>query len=296
MTWAGWLQIALFCPLVLALVRPLGGYMTRVFAGERVWLSPILSPVERGFYALAGVRNEEQGWKTYAFALLAFNFAGFLALYAILRLQGVLPLNPQGFGGLSSDLAFNTAVSFVTNTNWQSYGGETTMSHLSQMAGLTVQNFVSAATGIAVAMAFIRGFSRQRADALGNFWVDLTRSVLYLLLPISIVLAIVLVWRGMPQTLDGSVVAHALGGGEQTIAIGPVASQVAIKMLGTNGGGFFNANAAHPFENPDALSNLLQMVSIFAIGVGLTNVFGRMVGDERLRHGAHAHRIRAQRP
>jgi len=281
MTWAGWLQIALFCAVVVALVRPLGGYMTRVFSGERVFLSPVLRPLERSFYALAGVREEEQGWKAYALALLAFNLAGFLALYAILRLQGVLPLNPQGFSGLPDHLAFNTAVSFMTNTNWQSYGGETTMSHFSQMAGLTVQNFVSAATGIAVAIAFIRGFARQRVDAIGNFWTDLTRAVLYVLLPISIAMAIFLIWRGMPQTLEGAVAAQTLAGGEQGIALGPVASQVAIKMLGTNGGGFFNANAAHPFENPDVLSNFIQIIAIFAIGVGLTNVFGRMVGDER---------------
>lgn len=281
MTWAGWLQIALFCVVVVALVRPLGGYMTRVFSGERVFLTPVLRPVERGFYALSGVREEEQGWKAYALALLAFNLAGFLLLYAILRLQGVLPLNPQGFDGLTADLAFNTAVSFMTNTNWQNYGGETTMSHFSQMAGLTVQNFVSAATGIAVAIAFIRGFARQRVDAIGNFWFDLTRSVLYVLLPISVAMAIFLIWRGMPQTLDAVVLAQTLSGGEQTIASGPVASQVAIKMLGTNGGGFFNVNAAHPFENPDALSNFVQIVSIFAVGVALTNVFGRMIGDER---------------
>jgi K+-transporting ATPase ATPase A chain len=282
MTWNGWLQIALFCVIVVALVKPLGFYMTRVFNGERTWASPVLRPVERGLYALSGVREaEDQHWLAYAFAMLMFNVAGFLLLYAILRLQAYLPLNPQSFGNVPADLAFNTAISFTTNTNWQNYGGEATMSYFSQMAGLTVQNFVSAATGIALAVALIRGFARKSAKGIGNFWVDLTRCCLYVLLPISIVLALFLVWQGMPQNLGAYVTAGALDGGQQVIAQGPVASQVAIKMLGTNGGGFFNANAAHPYENPTALSNLVQMVSIFAIGAAFTNVFGRMIGDQR---------------
>jgi K+-transporting ATPase ATPase A chain len=282
MTWNGWLQIALFCVIVVALVKPLGFYMTWVFNGERTWASPVLRPVERGLYALSGVREaEDQHWLAYAFAMLMFNVAGFLLLYAILRLQAYLPLNPQSFGNVPADLAFNTAISFTTNTNWQNYGGEATMSYFSQMAGLTVQNFVSAATGIALAVALIRGFARKSAKGIGNFWVDLTRCCLYVLLPISIVLALFLVWQGMPQNLGAYVTAAALDGGQQVIAQGPVASQVAIKMLGTNGGGFFNANAAHPYENPTALSNLVQMVSIFAIGAALTNVFGRMIGDQR---------------
>jgi K+-transporting ATPase ATPase A chain len=282
MTWNGWLQIALFCVIVVALVKPLGFYMTRVFNGERTWASPVLRPVERGLYALSGVREaEDQHWLAYAFAMLMFNVAGFLLLYAILRLQAYLPLNPQSFGNVPADLAFNTAISFTTNTNWQNYGGEATMSYFSQMAGLTVQNFVSAATGIALAVALIRGFARKSAKGIGNFWVDLTRCCLYVLLPISIVLALFLVCQGMPQNLGAYVTAGALDGGQQVIAQGPVASQVAIKMLGTNGGGFFNANAAHPYENPTALSNLVQMVSIFAIGAAFTNVFGRMIGDQR---------------
>ena len=280
--WQGLAQIAAFCLLIALLVRPLGGYMARVFAGERTWLSPVLAPVERGFYWLMGVKPEaEMGWKAYALAMLAFSAASVALLYALLRLQGALPLNPQGFAGLTPDLAFNTAVSFTTNTNWQSYGGETTMSHLSQMAGLTVQNFASAAVGIALAVVFVRAFARQNATTLGNFWADVTRAVLYLLLPVSLVAAIAFVAMGVPQTLAASAGATTLEGGSQTLALGPVASQLAIKMLGTNGGGFFNANSAHPFENPSNLANLLQMVLIFAIGAGLTNLFGRMVGDER---------------
>ncbi len=282
MSWNGWLQIALFAAVVLALVKPLGLYMTKVFNGERTWLSPVLRPVERGLYALAGVReDEDQHWLAYAFGMLLFNAAGFFLLYAILRCQAWLPLNPQGLGNLAPDLAFNTAISFTTNTNWQNYGGEATMSYFSQMAGLTVHNFVSAATGIALAVALIRGFARKSAKGIGNFWADLTRCCLYVLLPISIVIALFLVWQGMPQNLDAYVTATTLDGGQQVIAQGPVASQVAIKMLGTNGGGFFNANAAHPYENPTALSNFVQMVAIFALGAALTNVFGRMVGDER---------------
>jgi K+-transporting ATPase ATPase A chain len=282
MTIVGWAQIALFCVLVVAIVRPLGGYMARVFAGERTLLSPVLGPLERGFYRLAGVRPEaEQHWTTYAVAMLLFNLAGMLLLYLLLRLQGWLPLNPQGFGAVPPDLAFNTAASFVTNTNWQNYGGESTLSHLAQMAGLTVQNFVSAATGIALAVALVRGFARRSAASIGNFWADLTRGTLYVLLPISMVIALVLIWQGMPQNLSAYVEATTLEGGTQTIAQGPVASQIAIKMLGTNGGGFFNANAAHPYENPTPLSNMIQMWAIFALGAALTNTFGRMVGDER---------------
>ncbi|MBN9441774.1 potassium-transporting ATPase subunit KdpA [Bosea sp. (in: a-proteobacteria)] len=282
MTLNGWIQILVFCAIVVALTKPLGGYVTRVFNGERTFLSPVLAPVERGLYALAGTHlREEQHWSAYAVALLLFNLAGVLLLYGLQRVQGMLPFNPDGMSAVAPDLAFNTAVSFVTNTNWQNYGGESTMSYLTQMLGLTVQNFVSAATGIAIAVALIRGFARASARSVGSFWVDLTRATLYLLLPLCMVLTIAYVALGVPQTLDGAVTATTLEGAQQAIARGPVASQVAIKMLGTNGGGFFNTNAAHPFENPDAISNMIQMVSIFAIGAALTNVFGRMVGNQR---------------
>ena len=282
MSLAGWLQIALFCAVVLALVKPLGLYMTRVFTGASTPLSPVLRPVERGLYRLAGIdETHEQHWLTYAGAMLVFHAAGFVLLYAILRLQAFLPFNPADQGAVAPDLAFNTAASFVTNTNWQNYGGESTLSYLSQMLGLTHQNFLSAATGIALAVALIRGFARASARTVGSFWVDLTRCTLYVLLPLCIVYTLFLVWQGVPQTLAPYAEATTLEGAKQTIALGPVASQVAIKMLGTNGGGFFNANAAHPFENPTAWSNLIQMVSIFALGAALTNVFGRMVGDER---------------
>ena len=282
MTVAGWAQIVLFAVVVLALARPVGGFMTRVFAGERTFLSPVLRPVERGCYALAGVdEGQEQDWLTYALAMLAFSTVGCLVLYLLERAQGVLPLNPQGQAGMAPDLAFNTAVSFATNTNWQNYGGESTLGYLVQMVGLTVHNFVSAATGIAIAVVLIRGFARATTRSLGNFWVDLTRCTLYVLLPICLVYALFLVWQGVPQTLGAYVDATTLEGGKQTIAVGPVASQEAIKMLGTNGGGFFNANSAHPFENPTPLANFVEIVSIFVLGVGLTNVFGRMVGDER---------------
>ena len=282
MTLNGWLQILLFCGIVLALVKPLGAYMTRVFAGERTFLSPVLVPVERGLYALAGTsERDEQRWTGYAFAMLAFNLAGLLLLYGLQRLQDVLPLNPAGMAAVGPELSFNTAVSFVTNTNWQNYGGESTMSYLTQMAGLTVQNFVSAATGMVIAVALIRAFAGASGKTLGNFWVDMTRATLYVLLPICIVLTLAYVALGVPQTFGPYVEATTLEGAKQTIALGPVASQLAIKMLGTNGGGFFNANSAHPFENPDAISNMLQMVSIFAIGAAFTNVFGRMVGNQR---------------
>jgi potassium-transporting ATPase potassium-binding subunit len=282
MTLNGWIQVLVFCAIIVALVKPLGWYMTRVFNGERTLLSPVLRPVERALYWLGGIdERREQNWLAYAVALLLFNAAGFILLYTLQRLQGVLPFNPAGMAAIAPDLAFNTAASFVTNTNWQNYGGESTMSHLVQMAGLTVQNFVSAATGIAIAVALIRGFSRASARTVGNFWLDLTRCILYVLLPLCIALTLFYVFLGVPQTLAAYADVTTLEGAKQTISVGPVASQLAIKMLGTNGGGFFNANSAHPFENPDALSNLAQMVSIFALGAGLTNVFGRMVGDER---------------
>ncbi len=282
MTVNGWIQILVFIALVVAVTRPLGGFMTRVFTGERTLLSPVVGPVERCLYRLAGVdERTEQHWVSYAVSMLLFSAAGMLLLYALQRLQAVLPLNPQGMAAVPPDLAFNTAASFTTNTNWQNYGGETAMGHLVQMAGLTFHNYVSAATGIALAVALVRGFARASARTIGNFWVDLTRATLYVLLPICLVYAVFLVWQGVPQTLAGAVDATTLEGAKQIIALGPVASQEAIKLLGTNGGGFFNANSAHPFENPNALTNLLEMLSIFAIGAGLTNLFGRMVGDER---------------
>jgi K+-transporting ATPase ATPase A chain len=282
MTVNGWLQIALFAALIILIVKPLGSYMTRVFNGERTFLSPVLAPVERGIYWLCGVDGKrEQSWVVYAVAMLLFSLAGFLTLYALMRLQALLPFNPAGQSAVEQGLAFNTAMSFDTNTNWQSYVPETTMSYLVQMAGLTVHNFVSAATGIALAVALVRGFARRSASSVGNFWVDLTRTTLYVLLPISIVATLVLVWQGVPQNLSAYTEATTLEGAKQVITQGPVASQEVIKMLGTNGGGFFNANSAHPFENPSALTNLIEMVLIFALGAALTNVFGRMVGDER---------------
>ena len=282
MTLIGWVQILLYCAIVVALVKPLGGYMTRVFNGERTFLSPALQPVEALLYRYGGVdATREQHWLTYTVAMLLFHVGGFVFLYALMRLQGVLPFNPAEQSAVAPDLAFNTAVSFVTNTNWQNYGGESTMSYLVQMLGLTHQNFLSAATGIVLAVALIRGFARASMSTIGNFWVDITRCTLYVLLPICVIYGLFLVWQGMPQTLGPYVEATTLEGAKQTIAVGPVASQIAIKMLGTNGGGFFNANAAHPFENPNALTNFVQMISIFAIGAALTNVFGRMVGNER---------------
>lgn len=282
MTLNGWLQILLFCGIIIALVKPLGGYMTRVFSGERTLLSPVLVPIERGLYAVAGTsEREDQHWTSYAVSLLMFNLLGVVVLYAIMRLQAGLPYNPAGMSAVPPELSFNTAVSFVSNTNWQNYGGESTMSYLTQMMGLNVQNFVSAATGMAIAVGLIRAFSRASGKAIGNFWVDMTRATLYILLPICIVLTLVYVYLGVPQTLGPYVEATTLEGARQTIALGPVASQLAIKMLGTNGGGFFNANSAHPFENPGNISNMIQMLSIFAIGAGFTNVFGRMVGNQR---------------
>jgi K+-transporting ATPase ATPase A chain len=282
MTANGFVQIALFCAVVVLLVKPFGYYMTRVFNGERTFLSLPLRPLERAIYALSGVKeDEEQDWKSYGLAMLTFSLAAFLALYALQRLQAFLPFNPQHLDSVSPDLAFNTSVSFVTNTNWQSYTPETTMSYLTQMAGLTVHNFVSAATGIALAIALIRGFARRSAQTIGNFWVAMTRTVLYVLLPIAIVVGLFFVWQGMPQNVGGYAEATTLEGAKQVIAQGPVASQEVIKMMGTNGGGFFNANSAHPYENPNALTNFVQMVLIFSIGASLTNVFGRMVGKER---------------
>jgi K+-transporting ATPase ATPase A chain len=286
MTLNGWLQILAFCGILIILVKPLGAYMTRVFSGERTFLSPVLAPVERSLYALAGMNErEEQHWTTYSFSLLMFNLAGLLMLYGILRFQDVLPLNPADMSAARPDLSFNTAISFVTNTNWQNYGGESTLSYLSQMTGLAVQNFVSAATGMAIAVGLIRAFARDSGlgsrKSIGNFWVDMTRATIYILLPICIVLTLVYVYLGVPQTLGAYVNATTLEGAQQTIAVGPVASQLAIKMFGTNGGGFFSANSAHPFENPNNISNMIQMLSIFAIGAAFTNVFGRMVGNQR---------------
>ncbi|GAB4453467.1 MAG: potassium-transporting ATPase subunit KdpA [Armatimonadaceae bacterium] len=317
----GILQIVLFFGILMLTVKPLGGYMARVFTGERTWLSPVLSPVERALYRLFGVQqDEDMRWQTYAFALLGFSIAGLFLTYAILRLQGVLPFNPQGFGvaEMTPDLAFNTAASFVTNTNWQNYGGESTLSYFAQMAALATQNWMSAAAGIAVAVALIRGFARRRdtlavsqqmpvstanlhedeltpdgritaradrtspkSPGIGNFWVDVTRAMLYVLLPICLVYALFLVQQGVPQNFNAYVEATTLEGGTQTIAQGPVASQEAIKMLGTNGGGFFNANSAHPYENPTPLTNLIEMLSIFLIPAALTYTFGRMVGNTR---------------
>ncbi len=282
MTILGWTQIVLYCVIVVALVKPLGAYMTRVFNGERTFLSPVLRPIEAGLYWAAGVdERREQHWITYVVGMLLLHIGGFVILYALMRLQALLPFNPADQSAVPEDLSFNTAVSFITNTNWQNYGGESTMSYLVQMLGLTHQNFLSAATGIVLAVVLIRGFARASVRQVGNFWVDITRCTLYILLPICVILALFYVWQGMPQTLGPYVDATTLEGGKQTIAVGPVASQIAIKMLGTNGGGFFNANAAHPFENPTALANFVQIITIFAIGAALTNVFGRMVGNQR---------------
>lgn len=276
MTWQGWAEIALTLGLAVAIGWPLGIYLSRVWNGERTWLDPVLKPVERLFYRACGVDPaRSQAWSGYALALLAFNAAGFVLLYGMLRLQGLLPLNPQGFAGLSPHLAFNTAVSFVTNTNWQSYGGETTMSAFSQMAGLTVQNFVSAATGATLAAALARAFVANRGEGVGNFWADLVRTTLYLLLPLSIGLALVLVALGVPQTLDASVTATTLEGAQQKLSLFAVADQLAIKQLGINGGGIFNVNSAHPFENPSPLTNLITAVSINVLGWAAFFAFGR---------------------
>ena len=256
--------------------------MTLVFSGERTFLSPILRPVEFAIYKVAGVNERsEQHAVTYTIGMLLFHAGGLVILYVLMRVQAVLPWNPAEQSAVAPDLSFNTAVSFITNTNWQNYGGESTMSYLVQMLGLTHQNYLSAATGIVLAVALIRGFARHSVRTVGNFWVDVTRCTLYVLLPICVPYALFLIWQGIPQTLGGYVDATTLEGAKQTIALGPVASQIAIKMLGTNGGGFFNANAAHPFENPTAFANFAQMISIFALGAALTNVFGRMVGNQR---------------
>ena len=278
----GVLQIAITLLLVFAAAVPLGGYVFRVMEGERVALSRAGAPVERLFYRLSGVEPaREQSWFVYTMSMLAFSLVGFLSLYALQRLQNVLPLNPQGFDAVAPDLAFNTALSFITNTNWQNYSGETTMSHLTQMLGLTVHNFLSAATGLAMAFALTRGFSRATSPTVGNFWVDMTRATLYILLPLAVVVALALVMLGAPQTLTGAFEATTLEGAKQVISIGPVASQEAIKELGTNGGGFFNANSAHPFENPNAFSNMLEIWAILVVPFATAFAFGRAVGDER---------------
>jgi potassium-transporting ATPase potassium-binding subunit len=281
MTLHGFLLIAVFLFLIALTVRPLGGYMAWVFTGQHTSIR-FLEVFERIFFRVTCVDpSKEQNWLNYAVALLIFNLTGMVLLFAILILQGAMPLNPQHLGPMAPDLALNTAVSFVTNTSWQAYAGETTLSDLSQMAGITVQSFLSAATGMAVAIAMVRGFARHGGETVGNAWVDLTRATLYVLLPLSVIGALFLAWQGVPQTLGGPVAAIALEGAPQMIARGPVASQEAIKLLSGDGGGFFNANSAHPFENPTALANLFEMLLIFLIGAALTNTFGRMVGDER---------------
>jgi potassium-transporting ATPase potassium-binding subunit len=285
MTFVGWSQIAIVLALVLATAMPLSVLIADVYAGKDNFFSPVLRPVERGFYRLAGVDpTREQSWLIYAIAMVAFSIAGFVSLYAIQRFQNVLPLNPQGFDAVPSDLAFNTSVSFITNTNWQNYGGETTMSHLTQMIGLTTHNFLSAATGLALAFALVRAFARSSTTTVGNFWVDMTRVVLYILLPISIVGALVYVALGVPQTLMGSVDVTTLEGAKQTISMGPMASQEVIKEFGTNGGGFMNANSTHPFENPNAWTNIIQIWTLLLIPVASVIAFGRAVGDLRQGH------------
>ncbi len=287
MTLQGWFLILLFVGILLALTKPMGLWLHTLYEGRRTPLHGVLGPIERGFYRLSGIDPAaEQSWRRYAVHMLLFNVALLILTYAVLRLQGVLPGNPQGLAGLSPDLAFNTAVSFTTNTNWQSYSGESTMSNLSQMLGLTIHNFLSAATGIALAFALFRGFARREAlkngmGAIGNFWADVTRITLYLLLPLCIVYTVFLIASGVPQTMAGVVNVQTLEGAKQALLLGPVASQEAIKMLGTNGGGFFNANSAHPFENPTALVDFAQMLSIFVIGFGLTWTFGKAVGNTR---------------
>ena len=281
MTWQGWLQLAIFAALTTAAIRPFGGYIARSLDG-RSRLARLGAPIETGIYRLAGIDpTREQGWVEYAFALLLFHVVGIVALYGLQRLQATLPINPQHFDAVAPDLALNTAVSFVTNTSWQSYVGETTLSYLTQMVGITMQSFLSAASGIAVAIALVRGFARRSAATIGNFWVDMTRVTLYVLLPVCIIGALFLVWQGVPQTLHAYVTATTLEGQSQPIALGPVASQEVIKLLSGDGGGFFNANSAHPFENPTPLTGLVEMLLIFLIGVALTSTFGRMVGDRR---------------
>jgi K+-transporting ATPase ATPase A chain len=286
-----WLQLIFYIVVLLLLAKPLGSFMAKVYQGERTFLDRVLGPVEQFIYRISGVRPEEEmSWKTYAIAAVVFNVLGLLGVYVLQRFQAVLPLNPQGLGAVTPDSSWNTAVSFATNTNWQGYGGEATMSYLSQMLGLAVQNFVSAAMGMAVLIAFIRGIARHTTKVIGNFWVDLTRSTLYILLPLSLVLALVLVSQGVVQTFGPyktgtllQVTADANGNpiADQVLAVGPAASQIAIKQLGTNGGGFFNVNSAHPFENPTPLSNFLEMLSILLIPAALCYTFGKMVGDTR---------------
>ncbi len=276
------IQVAVFFAILTAVSIPLGLYIARVFAAEHTFMDPVLVPIERLIYRLGGVDpNAEMTWFEYAIAMLMFSLVGMLLLYAFERLQGFLPFNPQGMGAVAPDLAWNTAASFTTNTNWQAYGGESTMSYLTQMAGLAFHNFVSAASGIAVAIAVIRGFVRKSARTLGNFWFDLTRATLWVLLPISVVFALVLIWQGVPDNFSPYTHAKTVEGAEQVIAQGPVASQEIIKELGTNGGGFFNANSAHPYENPTPLTNLIEIVAIFVIGAALTHTFGKMAGDRR---------------
>jgi len=282
MTIQGWALILLFTALTVALTKPVGAFLFALYEGRPTPLHRVLGPVERGIYRVSGVDpTAEQGWRSYAVHMLAFQLVLTLLTYALLRLQDVLPLNPRALAGVGADGAMNTAVAFVTNTNWQWYAGESTLSNLSQMLGLTIHNFLSAATGVAIAFALFRGFARREVSTIGNFWADCTRVTLYLLLPACVVYALFLVASGVPQTLASSVDTSTLEGAKQTLILGPVASQEAIKMLGTNGGGFFNANSAHPFENPSALTNLVQMLSIFAIGSGLTYCFGRAVGNTR---------------
>jgi potassium-transporting ATPase potassium-binding subunit len=282
MSLPGLLQVAVYVLVLVLITKPVGLHMWRVFDGQRTFLSPVFGPLERIIYRLSAVNPAvEQGWKGYAFAMLVFSVVGAVVTYAILRLQNLLPLNPQGFDAVSPELAFNTAVSFTTNTNWQFYSGESTMSYFSQMAALAFHNWVSAATGIAIAVALVRGLVRRSGRSIGNFWVDLVRCTLYILLPICFLYSLFLVWQGVPQNLNPYSTATTLEGATQTIAQGPVASQEAIKMLGTNGGGFFNANSAHPFENPTPLSNFIEMLSIFSLGAGLTYLFGKYAGDTR---------------
>jgi potassium-transporting ATPase potassium-binding subunit len=281
-TFNGWLQIAFYFVVLTALVVPLGRFMAQVFEGENTFLSPILRPLEMALYRVSDVdERREQGWLSYTVAMLLFNAAGFVAVYAIMRLQSYLPLNPAGQSAVAPDLSFNTAVSFSTNTNWQNYGGESTLSYFTQMVALTTQNFLSAATGIVLAIALIRAFARATGKTVGNFWVDLTRCTLYILLPISIVAALFLVWQGVPQNMGAYVDATTLEGAKQVLSQGPAASQIAIKQLGTNGGGFWNANSSVPFENPTALSNFVEVLFILVISAALTHTFGRMVKDSR---------------
>lgn len=282
MTLIGWVQIGFLLAIVLASIKPLGLYMAKVFSGEKTVLAPVLGPLETAIYKLSGInRDKEQGWLAYTLAMLAFSVAGFVVLYAIMRLQAYLPVNPQGFGAVPSDLAFNTSASFVTNTNWQNYSGEAVMSNFTQMAGLAVQNFLSAATGMALAIAVTRAFIRSKAETVGNFWVDTTRATLYVLLPLSIIVTIAFIFLGLPQTMDGSVTATTLEGAKQVITLGPVASQEAIKQLGTNGGGFYNANAAHPFENPNAIANYINIFAMLSISAAMVYMFGQMTGNRK---------------